>query len=230
MTGVKFLDLQAPISNRSSRRSTRRCCSVLASSTYVLGPEVEAFEQRVRRGARRGRGVAVNSGTSALHLALLAAGIGPGDEVITPSMTFTATAAAIAYTGATPVFVDVDPDELHDRPGSDRGEDHAAHQGDHPRPPLRPERGHAADDGDRGEARADRSSRTRRRRILRNIKGRQVGRIGHIGCFSFYPGQESWRLWGGRAGDDLRSRARAQDAAASRLGAGAANTTTNSRL
>jgi dTDP-4-amino-4,6-dideoxygalactose transaminase len=53
--------------------------------------------------------LAVNSGTSALHLALLAAGVGPGDEVITVSMTFVATTAAILYSGARPVFVDVDP-------------------------------------------------------------------------------------------------------------------------
>lgn len=53
--------------------------------------------------------VAVNSGTSALHLGMLAAGIGPGDEVIVPSFTFAATANSVALTGATPVFVDIDP-------------------------------------------------------------------------------------------------------------------------
>ena len=58
---------------------------------------------------KAGSGVAVNSGTSALHLALLAAGIGPGDEVITVPFTFVATTAAIVYTGAKPVFVDVAP-------------------------------------------------------------------------------------------------------------------------
>ena len=56
----------------------------------------------------------MNTGTSALHLALLAAGVGPGDEVITVPFTFVATVSAIDYTGATPVFVDIDPRHLHD--------------------------------------------------------------------------------------------------------------------
>ena len=66
----------------------------------------------------------MNTGTSALHLALLAAGIGPGDEVITVPFTFVATVSAIHYTGATPVFVDIDPRTFTMDAGGDRGGDH----------------------------------------------------------------------------------------------------------
>ena len=82
---------------------------VLRSGGLVSGPEVDAFESEFAAGVVAGRqGVAVSSGTAALHLGLLAAGIGPGDEVIVPSFTFAATANAVALTGATPVFVDVE--------------------------------------------------------------------------------------------------------------------------
>ena len=85
----------------------------LRSGAYVLGePRSSASRRTSPRYCGARHAVAVNSGTSALHLALLAAGIGPGDEVITVPMTFVATVAAILYAGATPVFVDVDP-----RPG-----------------------------------------------------------------------------------------------------------------
>jgi dTDP-4-amino-4,6-dideoxygalactose transaminase len=82
---------------------------VLESSEFVLGSEVASFEEEFAAycGARHAMGV--NSGTSALHLALLAAGVGPGDEVISVPFTFVATTAAIRYTGAQPVFVDIDP-------------------------------------------------------------------------------------------------------------------------
>ena len=82
---------------------------VLESAQFVLGSEVAAFEEEFAAFCSAEHGVAVNTGTSALHLALLAAGVGPGDEVITIPCTFVATVAAIRYTGATPVFVDVDP-------------------------------------------------------------------------------------------------------------------------
>src|SRR4051812_11452200 len=82
---------------------------VLESAQFVLGSEVAAFEEEFAAFCSAEYGVAVNTGTSALHLALLAAGVGPGDEVITVPCTFVATVAAIRYTGATPVFVDVDP-------------------------------------------------------------------------------------------------------------------------
>ncbi len=80
----------------------------LASGAYVSGPRVEAFEQDFAAYCGSRESIALNSGTSALHLALLALDIGPGDEVITTAMTFVATVAAIRYAGATPVLVDAD--------------------------------------------------------------------------------------------------------------------------
>tara|TARA_B100000029_G_scaffold384686_1_gene380257 strand:- start:1000 stop:2106 length:1107 start_codon:yes stop_codon:yes gene_type:complete len=81
---------------------------VLLSSSYVLGPKVRNFETNFSKFCSSKYAIGVNSGTSALHLALLACSIGKGDEVITVSMTFIATAMAISYTGAKPVFVDID--------------------------------------------------------------------------------------------------------------------------
>jgi perosamine synthetase len=83
---------------------------VLRSGMLAQGPEVAAFEADFAEHFDLGRPcVAVNSGTSGLHLGLLAAGIGPGDEVIVPSFTFAATANAVALSGASPVFADIDP-------------------------------------------------------------------------------------------------------------------------
>jgi dTDP-4-amino-4,6-dideoxygalactose transaminase len=82
---------------------------VLDSAQFVLGPEVEALEREFADFSSASHGIAVNTGTSALHLALLAAGVGPGDEVITVPFTFIATVSAIAYTGATPILIDIDP-------------------------------------------------------------------------------------------------------------------------
>src|ERR1700733_2371314 len=81
---------------------------VLESGQFVGGPEVTALEEEFASYSGARHGVAVNSGTSALHLALLAAGIEAGDEVITVPFTFYATVAAIGYVGATPVYVDID--------------------------------------------------------------------------------------------------------------------------
>lgn len=106
---VPFLDLQAQMA--SIRAEVDAALQrVLDSCRFVLGPEVEAFESEFSDFVESKHSVAVNSGTSALHLALLALGIGPGDEVVTVSMTFVATVAAIRYTGATPVFVDIEPE------------------------------------------------------------------------------------------------------------------------
>jgi len=82
---------------------------VLESCQFTLGSEVAAFEEEFATYCQARYGIGVNTGTSALHLALLAADIGPGDEVITVPFPFVATVSAIHYTGATPVFVDIDP-------------------------------------------------------------------------------------------------------------------------
>ena len=82
---------------------------VFESCQFVLGEKVEAFESDFAAYCQTRHALGVNSGTSALHLALLAAGIKPGDEVITVSYTFVASVAAIRYTGARPVLVDIDP-------------------------------------------------------------------------------------------------------------------------
>ena len=86
---------------------------VIRSGMLAQGAEVEAFEREFALEAVDERlCVAVNSGTSAQHLAMVALGIGPGDEVIVPSFTFAATANCVAFTGATPVFVDIEPDHF----------------------------------------------------------------------------------------------------------------------
>src|SRR5215831_19297059 len=82
---------------------------VLTNAHFILGPEVSAFEQEFARYQQADEAIGVNSGTSALHLALLAGGVGAGDEVITVPFTFVATVAAVHYCGARPVFVDIDP-------------------------------------------------------------------------------------------------------------------------
>jgi dTDP-4-amino-4,6-dideoxygalactose transaminase len=88
----------------------RAIAGVLESSQFILGKEVAAFETEFATYCGAAYAIGVNSGTSALHLALLAAGVGPGDEVITVPFTFVASVAAICYTGAKPVFVDIDAD------------------------------------------------------------------------------------------------------------------------
>lgn len=105
-----FIPPAKPIIGEEERAAVDR---VLRSGMLAQGPEVAAFEQEFAEHFALGRAcVAVNSGTSGLHLGLLASGVGPGDEVIVPSFTFAATANSVALTGATPVFADIEPDSF----------------------------------------------------------------------------------------------------------------------
>ncbi len=109
---VPYLDLSVHL--RSIRpeleAAVGRC---LDSGAFCLGPEVKQFESEFAAFCGAGHCVAMNSGTSALHLALRLLDLGPGDEVITTPFTFIATSWAIVYTGARPVFVDVDKGTLN---------------------------------------------------------------------------------------------------------------------
>jgi dTDP-4-amino-4,6-dideoxygalactose transaminase len=105
---IPFLDLKAQYASLKPEVDAT-VIKVLESGQYVLGEEVAQFEREFADYCDARHGIAVNSGTSALHLALLAGGIGPGDEVITTPFTFVATVSAICSAGATPVFVDIDP-------------------------------------------------------------------------------------------------------------------------
>ena len=107
MTEQTFIPPARPLIGDEERAAVDR---VLRSGMLAQGPEVAAFEQEFSEHFGLDRAcVAVNSGTSGLHLGLLSAGIGPGDEVIVPSFTFAATANSVVLTGATPVFADIDP-------------------------------------------------------------------------------------------------------------------------
>ena len=161
---------------------------VLASCQFILGTKVEAFEADFAAYCQSRFAFGVNSGTSALHLALLAAGVGPGDEVITVSYTFVATVAGILYTGATPVLVDIDPLTCNIDPAK-------IEAAITPRTKvIMPVHlyGTCAD--------MDPILDIARRHNLLVIedaaqavgaeyKGRRAGSMGDLGCFSFYPGK-----------------------------------------
>lgn len=184
---VPFLDLKAQY--RQIKPEVDHAISrAIESTQFVLGPEVTAFEKRFADYCGVGHCLAVNSGTSALHLALLAAGVGPGDEVITVSMTFVATTAAVLYSGAKPVFVDVDPITWTMDPA-------LIEAAITPRTKaILPVHLHGL------MADMDPIMEIARRRGLVVIedaaqahgaeyKGRRAGSIGDFGCFSFYPGK-----------------------------------------
>lgn len=111
-----FIPPAKPIIGDEERAAVDR---VLRSGMIAQGPEVAAFEQEFAEHFKLGRAcVAVNSGTSGLHLGLLSAGIGAGDEVIVPSFTFAATANSVSLTGATPIFADIALDDFTLDPAS----------------------------------------------------------------------------------------------------------------
>jgi len=111
LTDIPLVDLKrqhAPLRAQIEAAFTE----VTKGMQLFLGPNVRAFEEELRDYAGTRECVGVSDGTTALHLSLLACGIGPGDEVITVSNTFFATVEAIALAGARPVFVDVDPNSF----------------------------------------------------------------------------------------------------------------------
>src|SRR5450631_2902204 len=105
---IPFIDLAAQYHDLKPEIDAA-IARVFESSQFILGQETEAFEEEFAAYCDVQHAIGVNSGTSALHLALLAADIGPGDEVITVPFTFFATVATIGYVGATPVYVDIHP-------------------------------------------------------------------------------------------------------------------------
>jgi dTDP-4-amino-4,6-dideoxygalactose transaminase len=169
--------------------------SVLESGQFVLGPNVRALEEELAAFLGVTRAIALASGTDALHLALRALGIGAGDLVLTSPFTFVATAMAISYTGARPVFADIHPATFALHP--DRVAEYLAGKGPGPKPEGRVKAvlpvhlyGLAAD--------MDpllRIAREHRMRVVEDAaqaigaeyRGRRVGGLGEVGCFSFYP-------------------------------------------
>lgn len=108
ITPVPFLDLKAQ-QQRLGHRLRDRVDAVLAHGQYILGPEVQELETKLAEFCGASHCVTVSSGTDALQIALMAEGIGRGDAVFLPAFTYTATAEVPLLLGATPVFVDVDP-------------------------------------------------------------------------------------------------------------------------
>ena len=182
---IPLIDLKTQ--HRTIQKEIREAIDgVLETSEFALGSEVAAFEAEFANYCGARHGIAVNSGTSALHLALLAAGIGAGDEVITVPFTFVATVAAIIYTGARPVFVDIDPHSYTmdvaqiERAVTERTKAilpvHLYGQPADMDPILEiARRHHLVVIEDAAQAHGA------------EYKGRRVGSIGDLGCFSFYP-------------------------------------------
>ena len=184
---IPFVDLKAQYISIKDEINAA-VAGVLESTQFILGNEVTAFEEEFAHYCGADYGVAVNTGTSALHLALMANGIGPGDEVITVPFTFVATVAAIGYTGATPVFVDIDPVSYTlditqiEKAITERTKAilpvHLYGQPADMDPIL--EIAHRY-----GLTVIEDAAQAHRA----EYKGRRVGSLGDLGCFSFYPGK-----------------------------------------
>lgn len=184
---IPFLDLKAQYLSIKDEVNTA-ISTILESTQFILGSEVTLLEEEFAKYCGAEYGIGVNTGTSALHLALLASGIGTGDEVITVPFTFVATVAAICYSGATPVFVDIDPVSCTidvaqiEKAITPRTKAimpvHLYGQPADMDPIVEIARRHGLiviEDA----AQAHRAE----------YKGRRVGSIGDLGCFSFYPGK-----------------------------------------
>ncbi len=159
---------------------------VLPSGRYVMGMQLQQFEQEFGAYVQARHCAGISSGTEALHLALLACGVGPGDEVITVPNTYIATVFAITYTGASPVFVDVDPVTYNIDPKQIE-----AKITPHTKVILPVHMYGQVVDMDEIMALANRHGLY----VIEDAahahggmyRGRKAGVLGHIGCFSFYP-------------------------------------------
>src|SRR5581483_3553380 len=182
---VPYLDLKAQYRSIKAEIDAA-ICEVLESCQFVLGSAVSQFEQEFAAYCGVTECIALNSGTSALHLALLVAGVGAGDEVITVPFTFVASVAAVLYAGAKPVLVDINPRTFTIDPGRIEAAITSRTK------VILPVHlyGQTAD--------MDPILEIARRRNLIVIEdaaqahgakynGRLAGSIGDIGCFSFYP-------------------------------------------
>lgn len=169
---------------------------VLASGWYILGHEVQAFEAEFAVYCGAAGCVGVNSGTDALHLALRACGIGPGDEVITVAHTAVATVAAIRMTGATPVLVDIDPETYTMSPSALAEAITPATRAVIPVHLY----GHPADlDAIRSVAEGCWIIEDCAQAHGARYKGRPVGSFGDLACYSFYPTKNLGALGDGGA-------------------------------
>jgi dTDP-4-amino-4,6-dideoxygalactose transaminase len=184
---IPFLDLKAQYASLKPEIDAA-IQGVLNSCQFTLGSEAAAFEQEFAAYCGTTHGIGVNNGTSALHLALLAAGIGPGDEVISVAFTFVASVAAIHYTGATPVLVDIDADtytidvEAIEAAITPRTKAilpvHLYGQPADMDPIVRIAKKHGLvviEDAAQAHG--------------AEYEGRRTGSLGDLGCFSFYPGK-----------------------------------------
>ncbi|MGB6310518.1 MAG: DegT/DnrJ/EryC1/StrS family aminotransferase [Steroidobacteraceae bacterium] len=202
MTNVPLLDLKAQF-EQIRAEVMPAIDQVCASQHFILGAQVQAFEQEIARYCGASAGVGVSSGTDALLLALMALNIGAGDEVITSPFTFFATAGTIARTGARPVFCDIDPSTFNLSPGAVQAfiEDRCTSEG-----------GQLINRATGGRIKAmmpvhlygqsadmDPLMAMARRHGLRVIEdaaqaigtdyknAKRAGTIGDVGCFSFFP-------------------------------------------
>lgn len=170
----------------------------LVSGWLTTGPRVAEFEKAFAAHCGAAEGVAVNSGTAALHCAMRALGIGPGDEVIAPAITFAASANAALYEGAVPVFADVEPDTLLMDPAS-------VAEKITPRTRAIVAVDYGGQPADYDALRA--LARDRNIALIADAchspgatyKGRKAGTLGDISCFSFHPVKHMTTCEGGMA-------------------------------
>ncbi len=191
---VPLLDLRRQY-NSIKEELDQAVFSVLSHTRFIMGPDVKAFEEKAAEYCGSKFAVGVASGTDALLLSLRACGVGPGDEVITSTFTYFATAGAVTRLGATPVFVDIDPDTYNLDPGKIENR-------------ITPKAkaiipvhlyGQCADMDPIMEIAKKHNLKVvedAAQAIGAKYKGKKAGTMGHFGCFSFFPSKNL-----GAAGD-----------------------------